>query len=183
MWGLRAHHGARRQRDVWRECNPVRIILGATVSERDIPLPKEVRSHPVPVPYERSSFRSFSNGVAGRCSLCLRDAHTMVRGVGRRSLALCDLHDRRHRWVRDPNRKSWWYLAPPNRVGPDAWWHIYRSDVGVAGGRPGWYAGEFDGECLIDLRAQTVHRAIVNAERVLSLPAVVAYRHWTAEYA
>jgi hypothetical protein len=99
----------------------VRIILGATVS--GIRLPKEVRSHPVPIPYEQSSFRSFSNGV--------------VRRMGKRSLALCDLHDRQHRWVRDPNRKAWWYLAPLNRAGRDGWWQIYRSVVGIAG-RPAW---------------------------------------------
>jgi hypothetical protein len=169
-----------RRSNGWKNVDLVRIVFGVA-SNAVAPLPDEVRTHPAPVPYKKSSFRPLSNGVEGRCSLCLRDARTMIDTAGKRWLALCDIHDRQHRWVRDPGRHGLWYLAPLNRAGRDGWWHIAYSDAGFAGGEPGWYAREFDGERLIDLRARTVHRARVNAERVLTLPIVVAHRRWTTE--
>jgi hypothetical protein len=139
------------------------IWISEAVTE---PMPDEVKTYIAPVPYRSLSFCSGAHAAVGRCSLCLQEAVTMARGR-QRLLALCDMRDRSHRWVREALRRGWWYLPPPLQNSGGGWWRLKYHNTGIAGGEAGWYLHEFQGRRVIDTYARTFHIARSTAERIL----------------
>ncbi|GAA1033602.1 hypothetical protein ABT279_04725 [Amycolatopsis sp. NPDC000673] len=106
-----------------------------------------------------------SRGYERVCSHCDEPAFAMLptshtsKLRKRRWNALCQLHDRRHRWLHDRADQTWWYLPPPLANDARFWWYLER------GPALNYFLRPVDDTQFMDTGEVFLHRARLVVER------------------